>query len=108
MAAPAARYHLSVALSSQNSIRVPAAGHCMSVPEYLLDAPTEKGAFGAVTDRTLAGIRLLLSLSAFLIILIDPTEPSRFRNLTYAGLVGYILYSFAIYLFARHYTNFRW
>ena len=80
----------------------------MSVPEYLLDAPTEKGAFGAVTDRTLAGIRLLLSLSAFLIILIDPTEPSRFQNLTHAGLVGYILYSFAIYLFARHHTNFRW
>src|SRR5262245_46522948 len=80
----------------------------MSIHEYLLDAPREKTGFGAVTDRTLAGLRLLLSISAFLIILIDPTEPSRFHSLTYASLVGYIVYSFAIYLPARHYTNFRW
>jgi signal transduction histidine kinase len=80
----------------------------MSIHEYLLDAPSEKRAFGAITDRTLAGLRLLLAISAFLIIWIDPTEPSRFQNLTHASLVGYILYSFAIYLFARHHTNFRW
>src|SRR5262245_52792712 len=80
----------------------------MSIHEYLLDAPHEKRGFGAVTDRTLAGLRLLLSISALLIIVIDPTEPSRFRSLTHAALVGYILYSFAIYLIARHHTNFRW
>src|SRR6188768_2185245 len=80
----------------------------MSIHEYLLDAPREKTGFGAITDRTLAGLRLLLSISAFLIILIDPTEPSRFQSLTHASLVGYILYSFAIYLLARHQTNFSW
>jgi signal transduction histidine kinase len=80
----------------------------MSVHEYLLDAPHEKGVFGAITDRTLAGLRLLLSISALLIILIDPTEPSRFANLTHIALSGYILYSFAIYLIARQQTNFRW
>jgi len=80
----------------------------MTVQEYSLDAPREKRGFGAITDRTLAGIRLLLSISALLIIWIDPTEPSRFRALTHSALVAYILYSFAIYLFARHHTNFRW
>ena len=80
----------------------------MSVHEYLLDPPSQKGAFGAITDRTLAGLRLLLSISAFLIILIDPTEPSRFRSLTHTALVGYILYSLTIYLFSRRYSNFRW
>jgi len=80
----------------------------MSIHEYLLDAPREKRGIGALTDRTLAGLRLLLSVSAFLIILIDPTEPSRFQNLTYAALLSYILYSFAIYLFARRHTNFGW
>ena len=80
----------------------------MSIHEYLLEVPREKGAFGAITDRTLAGLRLLLSISAFLIILIDPTEPSRFTGLTHSALVGYILYSFAIYLVARRHTNFRW
>lgn len=38
------------------------------------------GSLGAVTDRTLAGLRLALSISAFLIILIDPNEPSRLRG----------------------------
>jgi signal transduction histidine kinase len=80
----------------------------MSIHEYLLDAPREKRGLGAITDRTLAGLRLLLSISAFLIILIDPTEPSRFQSLTHGALVGYILYSLAIYLLARHHTNFRW
>src|SRR5262245_21057199 len=80
----------------------------MSVHEYLLDAPSEKGAFGAVTDRTLAGLRLLLSLSALLIIILDPTEPSRLAGLTHAALTAYILYSFLIYVFARNQTNFRW
>lgn len=80
----------------------------MTIYEYLLDAPREKRGFGAITDRTLSGLRLLLSISAFLIILIDPTEPSRLQGLTHASLVGYILYSFLIYLLARHHTNFRW
>jgi len=80
----------------------------MSIHESFLEPPREKTAFGAITDRTLAGLRLFLALSALLIILIDPAEPSRFKSLTHGALVGYILYSFAIYLVARHHTNFTW
>ena len=80
----------------------------MTDHEHLLDAPSEKGAFGAVTDRTLAGLRVLLSMSALLIIIIDPTEPSRFTGLTHAALAAYILYSLVIYMFARRRGNFRW
>jgi signal transduction histidine kinase len=80
----------------------------MSVHEHLLDAPSEKIAFGAVTDRTLAGLRVLLSISALLIIIIDPTEPNRFAGLTHAALTAYIVYSCVIYLIARRQTNFRW
>jgi signal transduction histidine kinase len=64
------------------------------------------GAFGAISDRTLAGLRLLLAVSAFLIILIDPNEPNRLKNVTHGALISYVLYSLAIYLFARSHTNF--
>ena len=78
----------------------------MSIRERLFRATTDGGAFGAITDRTLAGLRLLLSVSALLIILIDPSEPSRFATLTYYALVAYVLYSLTIYLFAHRHTNF--
>jgi len=70
------------------------------------DIARESGALGAVTDRTLAGLRLVLSVSAFLIIVIDPYEPSRLENLTHFALVAYIVYAAAIYAFMRHRKNF--
>src|SRR5262245_20660132 len=78
----------------------------MSIRERLFRATTDGGTFGAITDRTLAGLRLLLAVSAFLIILVDPTEPSRLEQLTHYALIAYILYSLAIYLFARRHPNF--
>src|SRR3954463_1775209 len=66
----------------------------------------ESAAFGAVTDRTLAGLRLLLSISALLIILIDPSEPNRLENLTHFTLIAYVFYSAIIYAFSRRQKNF--
>src|SRR5262245_25398449 len=80
----------------------------MTSHEYFLDGTSEKGAFGAVTDRTLAGLRVLLSISALLIIIIDPTEPSRFAGLTHVALAAYPLHSLAIFMFARRKANFGW
>jgi signal transduction histidine kinase len=65
-------------------------------------------AFGAVTDRSLAVLRLFLAFSALLIILVDPAEPSRLRNVTHYALVAYIVYSLAVYVVARRSTNFPW
>jgi len=78
----------------------------MSIRERLFRATTDGGAFGTITDRTLAGLRLLLAVSALLIILVDPSEPGRLAKLTYYALAAYILYSLTIYLFARRQTNF--
>lgn len=47
--------------------------------------------------RLVSAMRLMLSASALLIILIDPSEPSRYVNLTYTTLGLYTVYS-AIFL----------
>ena len=52
----------------------------------------------SVDDRMICLMRLVLSLSALIIIYIDPSEPDRFVALTYAALTLYILYSAALYL----------
>jgi signal transduction histidine kinase len=78
----------------------------MSRLPVVLRISKEGGAFGAISDRTLAGLRLLLAISALLIILVDPNEPNRLKNVTYWALASYILYSLAIYIFARERTNF--
>lgn len=43
--------------------------------------------------RMSAGMRLVLALVALAITYIDPTEPSRFAEATYAVLAGYVLFS---------------
>ena len=70
--------------------------------------PVEHSSFGAITDHTLAVLRLFLSVSAFVIIFVDPTEPSRFRVLTNVALIAYIAYSFAVYMLSRRSRNFSW
>lgn len=52
----------------------------------------------SVDDRVVCLVRLLLSVSALIIIFIDPTSPDRFADVTYAGLIGYCLYSAVLYL----------
>ena len=61
---------------------------------------------GAVTDRRLSALRLKLALASFLIVYLIPSEPDRFFRLTYLLLAGYSIYSLAVYLVARRYTNF--
>jgi signal transduction histidine kinase len=48
-------------------------------------------------------MRLLLALSALVIIYVDPSEPDRLVGLTYLALIGYTLYSIVI-----HVVSVRW
>src|SRR5258705_15183 len=48
--------------------------------------------------RLVSGMRLMLAASAFLIILIDPSEPTRYVGLTYITLGLYTIYS-AVFFF---------
>jgi hypothetical protein len=47
----------------------------------------------SVDERMVGAMRLLLALSALLVIYIDPSEPDRFVTVTYATLALYSLYS---------------
>jgi signal transduction histidine kinase len=59
-------------------------------------------ALESVDDRMISLMRLILALSALLIIYIDPSEPDRFVVITYGALVAYSLYSaFLYYLSVR-------
>ena len=51
----------------------------------------------SVDDRMICLMRLILALSALLIIYIDPAEPDRFVAITYVALVVYSLYSAVLY-----------
>jgi signal transduction histidine kinase len=50
-------------------------------------------------------MRLILALSALLIIYIDPSEPDRFVALTYGALVAYSLYSAVLYFLSVRHTR---
>lgn len=54
-------------------------------------------ALESVDDRMICLMRLILALSALLIIYIDPSEPDNFVATTYAALVVYSLYSAVLY-----------
>jgi signal transduction histidine kinase len=53
-----------------------------------------------MNGRTVCRMRLILALSALVIIYIDPSEPNRFVHVTYAALLLYSIYSAALYLLA--------
>ena len=57
----------------------------------------EPSAPESVDDRMISLMRLILALSALLIIYIDPSEPDRFVAVTYGALVAYSLYSALLY-----------
>jgi signal transduction histidine kinase len=57
----------------------------------------EPSALESVDDRMIGLMRLILALSALLIIYIDPSEPDRFVAITYGALVAYSLYSAVLY-----------
>jgi hypothetical protein len=52
-------------------------------------------------DDRIAALRILLAVSALLIIYIDPAELNRYVTLTYTTLVCYVLYSVTLYALAR-------
>jgi signal transduction histidine kinase len=60
----------------------------------------------SVDGRMISLLRLILALSALIIIYIDPSEPDRFVVITYAALVVYSAYSGLLFLLAlRHSQN---
>src|SRR5687767_14242592 len=74
----------------------------------LLQAPDRQGVLGAITDKTLALVRLILAVSALFIVHFDPSEPNHLKTLTHYVLVTYILYSVTLYFCVRRRTNFSW
>lgn len=62
---------------------------------------SSSGASGYIETRMVSWMRLVLASSALLIIFIDPAEPDRFVELTYATLVLYTIYSATVYLISR-------
>ena len=61
------------------------------------DAARETLTPESVDYRMVCLMRLVLSLSALVVIYIDPSEPDRFVAATYAALALYLLYSAALY-----------
>jgi len=59
----------------------------------------------AVDNRMIGLVRLLLTVSALLIIYIDPAEHSQHLGLTYGALVLYSLYSAALYCLPDRHTS---
>jgi signal transduction histidine kinase len=55
----------------------------------------------SVDNQIICLMRVLLAASALAITFIDPTSPDRWVEVTYAVLVGYCLYSAALYLLSR-------
>src|SRR5678816_1956530 len=53
--------------------------------------------------RKISVMRVILALSALLVIYVDPSESSRFSGLAFFFLTGYVVYSIAIWAMAiRH------
>lgn len=61
---------------------------------------------GAVTDRLLSALRLTLAISALVIIYAVPADTDGHVYLTYESLLGFVVYSFVVYLNARKRINF--
>ena len=62
--------------------------------------------FGAVTDRRLAALRVILAIAGLLIIYLIPTAPGRYVDPTYYTLLGCIAYSLIVYAVSRRRINF--
>jgi hypothetical protein len=53
-------------------------------------------------ERVLAVGRAFLTVSGFVAIYLDPTEPARLREVTYGVLLGYALYSVGVLAYVHH------
>lgn len=70
-----------------------------------LRAPPNPGHGAARLERVLAIGRAFLTVWGLVAIYVDPTEPSRFAELTYAVLVGYAVYSIVVLAFIERATK---
>lgn len=61
---------------------------------------------GALTDRRLAALRLIMAVAATLILFVITTDPGRYPNLTYYSLLAYVAYSVGLYAASRRRINF--
>ena len=55
----------------------------------------------SVDERLVNLTRLVLALSALIIIVVDPAEPDRFVKITYTALALYTVYSAYVYFLSR-------
>src|SRR5207249_5783810 len=62
----------------------------------------------AIDDCKIAALRLILAVSALLLIYLDPSEPDRHILLTNLCLKLYVVYSVAIYVIAFRKKSFSW
>jgi len=62
----------------------------------------------AIDDCKIAALRLILAVSALLLIYLDPSEPDRHILLTNLCLKLYLVYSVAIYVIAFRKKSFSW
>ena len=67
---------------------------------FLRQDPSE-GHAAARLERVLAIGRAFLTVWGLIAVYLDPTEPSRFAELSYAILVGYALYSIIVLIFVE-------
>src|SRR5258705_9034378 len=57
--------------------------------------------------RKISVIRVILALSALLVVYVDPSDSHRFLGITYFFLAGYVVYSVALWVMAvRHSPTF--
>jgi signal transduction histidine kinase len=69
--------------------------------------PTNTPATATVDDRIIAVMRFILALSALLITIVDPSEPDRLVEITYAALSLYTIYSVALYVIVQRLHAFQ-
>jgi hypothetical protein len=50
------------------------------------------------SERLIAAARIILAISALLVIWLDPSQPTRHEGIAYAALWGYIMYALALAL----------
>jgi signal transduction histidine kinase len=73
---------------------------------FRMDTKVATSLLGALTDRRLAALRLVMTVVATLILYVITNEPRRYPNLTYYSLLVYVGYSVALYIASRRRINF--
>lgn len=63
---------------------------------------------GAITDRRLAALRLVLSFSAMVVVYLIPPQPGELLAPTYYALAAYTVYSLAVYAASGRRMNFSY